>query len=233
MSHTVIDLSLAIDNNMHVHPLLQSPVVLPYMTHESTKDIGFGTKEDPISGAMHYISMLDSTGTHVDGFFHNDPNGLTVDLMPLDMFFGKAICLDFTHIPDFGVIDVEDIELAMKKTGVIIDGHIVLFNTGLHARHWPNIEAATHQPRITAQATEWLAAHGSKVHGVEGPSTDPSTDTLFESHRACRDLGITHYEWLVNLEQLVGKGEFTFFGVPLKIKGGPSAPVRAFAIIGE
>ena len=227
----VIDLSLEIDNNMLVHPLLQSPVVLPYMTHENTVEVGFGTKDDPITGAMHYISMLDSTGTHVDGFFHNDPQGLTVDKMPLDMFFGKAVCLDLTHIPDFGVIDVAELEEAEAASGVTIDGHITLLNTGLHARHWPKIEAATNQPRVTGNATKWLADRGSKVHGVEGPSTDPSTDTLFESHRACRDLQVTHYEWLVNLEKVAGKGEFTFFGVPLKLKDGPSAPVRAFAIL--
>ncbi|MEQ9450401.1 MAG: cyclase family protein [Pseudomonadales bacterium] len=227
----IIDLSLEISNNMLVHPLLQSPVVLEYMTHENTKEVAFGTKDDPITGAMHYISMLDSTGTHVDGFFHNDPEGLTVDEMPLDMFFGKAVCLDLTHIPDFGVIDVDDLKSAEQLSGVVIDGHITLLNTGLHKRHWPNVEAATNQPRVTAEATRWLASKGCRVHGVEGPSTDPSTNTLFESHRACRDLGVTHYEWLVNLEELVGQGEFTFFGVPLKLKGGPSGPVRAFAIL--
>jgi kynurenine formamidase len=31
---------------------------------------------------------------------------------------------------------------------------------------------------------------------------------------------MSHWEWLVNLEELLGKGEFQFFGVPLKFKGG-------------
>jgi kynurenine formamidase len=38
-----------------------------------------------------------------------------------------------------------------------------------------------------------------------------------------------HYEWLVNLEQLVGKGAFQFTGYPLKLKGGTGSPVRAIA----
>ena len=50
---------------------------------------------------------------------------------------------------------------------------------------------------------------------------------------AGRKLGISHWEWLVNLEELLGKGEFQFFGVPLKFKGGSGSPVRAFAIINE
>jgi len=42
---------------------------------------------------------------------------------------------------------------------------------------------------------------------------------------------ISHWEWLVNLEQLIGRGEFQFSGVPLKVKGGSGSPVRAFAVL--
>ena len=57
--------------------------------------------------------------------------------------------------------------------------------------------------------------------------------SLFPSHRACRELKLAHYEWLVNLEELLGKGEFMFYGVPLRLKGGSGSPVRAFAVIEE
>ena len=50
---------------------------------------------------------------------------------------------------------------------------------------------------------------------------------------SCRKLGISHWEWLVNLEELLGKGEFQFFGIPLKFKGGSGSPVRAFAIVND
>ena len=83
----------------------------------------------------------------------------------------------------------------------------------------------------TAEATRWLYDRGSRMHGVEGPSTDRPTENIFAQHRLCRDLRISHWEWLVNLEELVGKGEFQFFGVPLKVKGGSGSPVRAFAIL--
>jgi kynurenine formamidase len=84
---------------------------------------------------------------------------------------------------------------------------------------------------ITAAATRWLYARGSKVHGVEGPSTDRAGTKEFPNHRACRDLGLVHYEWLVNLEQLLGKGEFEFRGYPLRIAGGTGSPVRAVAVL--
>jgi kynurenine formamidase len=102
-------------------------------------------------------------------------------------------------------------------------------NTGLHNRHWPEKSACTSNPGLTAAATHWLADHGSLVHGVEGPSTDKAGTKGFPSHRVCRDRGLVHYEWLCNLEQLVGKGEFQFSGFPLKWVGGTGSPCRAIA----
>ena len=62
-------------------------------------------------------------------------------------------------------------------------------------------------------------------------STDIMDTKLFPSHRACRDAGLTHYEWLVNLTALIGAGEFMFYGVPLLLDQGTGSPVRAFAVL--
>jgi kynurenine formamidase len=53
----------------------------------------------------------------------------------------------------------------------------------------------------------------------------------FPSHRACRDRGMTHVEWLCNLEELVGVREFRFQAVPLKFSRGSGSPVRALAFV--
>lgn len=233
MSQRLIDLSLAIDDNMPTHKLFQSPVHVPHTRHEDSEKFNLGTPEDPWTYATSYIGTLDHIGTHVDAFFHVKPDGAKVGAMPLDMFFGKAVCFDLTYVPDLGVIDVEDMERAEEASGVSVDGHIVLMNTGLHARHYPNASVVTSNPGLTAEATHWLADRGSRIHGIEGPSTDAPNHNRFPSHRVCRDRGITHYEWLVNLEELVGKGEFMFYGVPIKLMHGTGGPVRAFAILGE
>jgi len=228
---TIIDLTLEITDNMPSHKAFQRPIYVPHMTHESTLALGMGTKEDPFTSASNYLGTIEHIGTHVDAYYHVNPNGLTIDQMPLELFMGKAVCLDMTHIPDLGEIDVKDLEEAEKKAGVRIDGHIVLLNTGLHKRHYPNPEICHTNPGITAAATHWLADRGSKAHGVEGPSTDLPNNQLFPNHRVCRDRRIFHYEWLVNLEKLVGKGEFMFYGVPLKLKNGTGSPVRAYAVL--
>lgn len=233
MTQRIVDLTLTLSDNMPAHKLFQRPIVAPHMTHEKTKSFGLGVPGDPMTFATTFISTLDHIATHVDAFFHTDPDGLSVDKMPLEMFMGKSVCFDMTHIPDLGDIDVSDLEEAERITGIKVDGHIVLLNTGLHKRHYPDIKVVWSNCGLTAEATHWLADRGSKLHGVEGPSTDKPSHNLFPSHRVCRDRGISHYEWLVNLEELVGKGEYMFYGAPLKIEQGSGSPVRAWAVLND
>ena len=232
MSKRVIDLSLTIEDNMPAHKLFQRPVITTHLSHESSKSFNLGVPGDAMTFQTNFIAMLDHVGTPVDAFKHVNVDGAPIDEMPLEMFMGKSVCLDLRHIGDLEDITAEHMEAAEAKAGVKVNGHIVLLCTGFHKRNYPNIESVWKNPQLTVEATRWLHQRGSKMHGVEGPSTDRPTENTFAQHRLCRDLGISHWEWLVNLEELVGKGEFQFFGAPLKFKGGSGSPVRAFAILG-
>lgn len=231
MPSRVIDLSVALEDNMPAHKLFQRPVITTHLSHESSRALGLGVPGDAMTFQTTFIAMLDHVGTHVDAFRHVGPGGAPIDEMPLDLFFGKAVCFDLRHVPDLGEITAADMDRAEALSGVTVDGHIVLLCTGFHARHYPSPDSVWKNPLLTVAATRWLHARGSRMHGVEGPSTDRPTDDAFAQHRLCRDLGISHWEWLVNLDRLLGEGEVQFFGVPLKIKGGSGSPVRAFALL--
>jgi kynurenine formamidase len=233
MAQRIIDLSLLIEDNMPAHKLFQRPIYAVHMSHESAKAFNLGVPGDAMTFQTNFIATLDHVGTHVDAFRHVSPTGQAVDEMPLDLFMGKAVCFDLRHIGDLDDITEADMAAAEAKSGVKVDGHIVLLCTGFHQRNYPSIDSVWKNPQLTVEATRWLHARGSRMHGVEGPSTDRPTDNIFAQHRLCRDLGISHWEWLVNLEGLIGKGEVQFFGVPLKFKGGSGSPVRAFAIVNE
>ena len=110
MPTQVIDLSLAIEDNMPAHKLFQRPVLTTHMSHESSKALGLGVPGDAMTFQTNFIAMLDHVGTHVDAFRHVGPNGAPVDEMPLDLFFGKAVCFDLRHIPDLGDITAADME---------------------------------------------------------------------------------------------------------------------------
>jgi len=110
-------------------------------------------------------------------------------------------------------------ERAEAKCGTKVNGHIVLLCTGFHKRNYPSVDSVWKNPLLTVEATHWLHDRGSRMHGVEGPSTDKPTDNIFAQHRLCRDLGISHWEWLVNLEELLDEKEFQFFGRSSEIQG--------------
>ncbi len=224
----LIDLSIALFNDMPSSARLPRPVILPYKSHAETAKIctnGF-------SYTNYFIAMLDHGGTHVDAYSHINPQGATVDEMPLDMFYGPAVCWDLTHIPPKGIIDVQHIEEAKMKSGIPFkEGDIVLLNTGHHKRTWPDkAKWETTYPGLTYKATKWFYDHKTKLHGIEGPSTDHPEDRSFPAHCACRELKITHVECLANLEKVVNK-RFIFMGFPMKILGGSGAPLRAVALL--
>jgi kynurenine formamidase len=71
------------------------------------------------------------------------------------------------------------------------------------------------------------------MFGVEAVSPGRPGRNNFEVHHVCRDMGFTHVEGLVGMEQLIGKGRFKFIGFPLKIRGGTGSPIRAVAMLEE
>lgn len=227
----IVDLTLPLQDQMPSLGRLVRPMIIPHTTHESSKKFKQGTPDDLLTFTTFYLGMLDHSGTHIDALSHNNPEGAPIDEMPVELFMGKAVCLDLRHIPDNGDITREEMERAEKAAGVKVDGHIVLLCTGLNARHWPNDSICMNNPQVTEGATHWLHERGSKVHGVEGPSTDRVWENLFVNHRICRDLGMVHYEWLWNLEEVLGVGEFRFQGIPLRLKGASGSPVRALAFL--
>lgn len=227
----IVDLSMTIESDLTTQRAFTGNVLVNLVSHEQSRKFQAGTPDDPFTSTWNYLSMTEHCGTHVDAFYHMDPDGLSVDEMPLEYFFGKAVCLDLRQIPERGTITPEDLERAEQASGVAIDGHIVLLATGLHRKFYPRPEILTQNAELSAEAVRWLWERGSRVHGVEGASTDILDKNTFPSHRACRDLKMAHYEWLVNLEELIGAGEFLFYGIPLKLKRGSGSPVRAFAVL--
>ena len=209
-----------------------APIVLPFATHDSSRGEGLGEEGDPFTYAATYVSTLDHAGTHVDAPYHYDAAGATIDECPLDWFAGTAVCLDVSEVGDREAITVAVLERAEAESGVRISNHIVLLHSGFHARHYPRGSVLDSNPGLTAAATHWLADRGSRAHGVEGPSTDLPGSRTMPSHRVCRDRGMIHYEWLVNLDLLLGRGEFRFTGYPLRLAGASASPVRALAEVG-
>src|SRR5262249_25824251 len=158
-------------------------------------------------------------------------SGSSIDEYPLENCIVPGICIDLRHIAPRAEITPDDLDAAVKQTGLAIPKNgTVLLCTGHHARTFPTAAYATDNPGVNVAATEWLAHQGIVNFGIDsiGPGPEGRVNALV--HKACLELDITHMESLCNLEALLGQGTFQFIGLPLKWRGGTGSPIRAVAV---
>ena len=161
------------------------------------------------------------------------PEAPSIDKMALDLFYGEATCIDVSHKEPRSYISAADIdETIATSVADVRKCDILLFYTGTFNRLHGTREYLSQYPGLDETGSMWLVEKGIKTFGVDSPSPDNPASRTYPCHMMCRQYGITHYENLANLDQLVGK-RFTFIGFPLRIRGGTGSPVRAVAIIQE
>ena len=227
----LIDLSRTISHREPSNPGAIPPQVWEWRSHEETKSL----HSSPHSSANRLLILQDHASTHVDAPLHfdSDPRAPDIASMPLERFYGPAICIDVsrTTVPDW--VDVDDIQRSMATDELAFDGvEIVLFYSGHYARTYPQPEFFSEYPGLTVDAARWLADQGVRNFGVEGPNPGHPSDRDFWVHVVCQETGMIHMEGLAIPVELAGQ-RFTFIGFPLKIENGSGSPIRAVAVIEE
>lgn len=228
----IIDLSQEIFPGMPVFPGLPEVEITVHVSHEQWDGI---RDSDVVTPAVNRLNMGEHSGTHVDAINHmaRQYRDQSIDTMPLTMFYTEGICLDLSYKGLRELIEVADLERALSAAGLAIQrGDTVLLYTDHYRRAFGT--ADWHRgPGVSVEAARWLGGQGIAAFGVETASPGVIDISNKEVHRICGELGFTHYENMVNLHQLIGRGRFRFIGLPLKIRGGTGSPVRAVAVFGE
>lgn len=228
----IIDLSQEIFAGMPVFPGLPPVEIAVYASHEQWDNI---VDSDVMSPAVHRLALGEHTGTHVDAINHmaRQYRGQGIDTMPLATFYTEGICIDLSHKGLRELIEIADVERALAAAGLNVKpGDTVLLYTDHYRRAW-GTDDWHHGPGISADTARWLGQQGIAAFGVETASPGVRHVSNKDVHRICGELGFTHYENLINLHQLIGRGRFRFVGLPLKIRGGTGSPVRAVAVFEE
>jgi kynurenine formamidase len=144
--------------------------------------------------------------------------------------------------PDYRV-SVGDLEAWEAENGTIVDGAILLLNTGWGEK-WPDRErylgtALTgpeavpelHFPGLHPDAAEWLVANRNiDALGIDTPSIDYGQSTLFESHRILYAENIPGFENVALLDRLPATGAYVI-ALPMKIAGGSGGPLRIVGVV--
>lgn len=225
----IIDLSQEIYPGMPVYPGLPEVKLNVHVTHEEWEE---ETDAKTATPGVNKISMGEHTGTHVDAFNHmaREYKHQSIETMPLSMFYTEGICLDLSEKGLRELIEVADLAKALlvsnHKTKI---GDTVLLYTDHHRRAY-GTEDWEHGPGLSVEAARWLGNQKIAAFGVETLSPGIRKVSNKEVHRICGEMGFTHYENMINLQQLIGRDRFRFIGLPLKIRGGTGSPVRAIAV---
>lgn len=227
---TLIDLSQDIYEGMQVYPGHLKTVVFQHATHEETAP----RFESDFSFQTLGFMLNDNGPTHVDSFSHLDPKpgAATIDEMPLDLFYGPALCIDVSEVPAGSDITAEHVEEALSVAGLEVNtGDMLFFYTGTYDRHHGTTEYLSQFAGLGESAADWIVANGVKTFGVDSPTPDNPTSKTYPVHLMSRRERITHYENL-RLTDVVGR-RFTFVGFPLKVVGAHGGPTRAVAIVDD
>jgi arylformamidase len=120
------------------------------------------------------ILMAEHCGTHLDCPYHFDPDGLTVDQMPLERLILPGHLLDLTHKGVREPITVADAQDAVRRSGrPIRSGTVVIFWTG-RDKDWGREGFKTERPYIPAETAQWLVDQrvtlfGTDLIGLDNP----------------------------------------------------------------
>ena len=195
--------------------------------------------------AANTFATAEHGGTHLDAPVHFAQGRWSVDQIPLEQLIGDAAVVDVSDEcaaqPDYQVT-VADLESWEREHGSL-NGLIVLIRTDFSKR-WPDAarylgtaergEAAVaklHFPGLHPDAAKWLVSNRTlKAVGIDTASIDYGQSTLFETHRVLYERNIPGLENVTNLDRLPARGA-RVIALPMKIKGGSGAPLRAIALV--
>lgn len=221
----IVDLGRELFNGM---PNLGANITafFPLETYAATRRFSQGRLG--FEGRM--IMMAEHCGTHLDCPYHFDPDGLTVDRMPLDRLILPGHLLDLTHKGVREPISVSDVQEAVQRSGRSIrPGTVVIFWTG-RDKDWGQEGFKTERPYIPAETAQWLVDQHVTLFATDLIGLDNPDEWWEPTHVAFLKNGLPMVQQLCNLERLVGK-EFLFVCLPMRMRGGTGSPVRPVALV--
>jgi kynurenine formamidase len=196
--------------------------------------------------AANNFTTAEHGGTHLDAPVHFARGRHAADEVPLDRLVGPAVVVDVTQACEQNadyLVKVADLEAFERARGRIPDGAILLIRTGFSQR-WPDAARylgtaergagavpKLHFPGIDPATAKWLLANRKiDAIGIDTASIDYGQSTTYETHRLLYEANIPGLENLNALDRLPATGA-SVVALPMKIRGGSGAPLRAIAIL--
>ena len=198
---------------MPVYPGTEPPVIT---TGCSIDEIGFLEKK---------LTFYSHTGTHIDAPAHMIKGHNTLDMLPIEHFFGPALMLNFVDFTN-NSIRIKELEPYQAK---IKEVDFLLLHTGW-SQYWGSEKYFANYPVLSVEAAHWLSSFGLKGFGLDTISADTADTQDYLVHKALLQKNMIIIENLTNLLALPST-QFEFSCFPLTIEDADGSPVRAVAFI--
>jgi arylformamidase len=214
----LIDLSHTVQHGLITYKGLPAPIICDYLSREaSRKHYAPG-----IEFQIGKIEMVANTGTYLDSPFHRYADGKDLSQLGLQKLANlSAIKITAQH--------QQAIAASHFPRAESLAGKAVLVETGW-SRHWNTPQYFEGHPFLTEDAAQFLADSGAALVGIDSHNIDDVQDLRRPVHTILLKQEIPIVEHMTNLAALPPV-DFTFFAVPVKVKGFGTFPVRAFAIV--
>lgn len=161
------------------------------------------------------------SGTHVDAPRHIVEGAAGIDAIPLDVFMGPALLVEFDD-------EVRAIDAAMLRAAGVAGHERVLFKT----RNSPLLRAGAPFERdytyVAPDAAAYLVEIGVKLVGVDYLSIEQFHSGHHMTHKTLLHAGVVIVEALDLTDPPAG--EYELCCLPLRIANGDGAPARAVLV---
>jgi arylformamidase len=165
------------------------------------------------------ITISTHTGTHIDAPRHFQPDGKTIDQLPLDIMIGPARVIE--------IKDTETIKPGELAGQNIQAGERLLFKTVNSSRAYQTNEFYEDFVYFSTDAAHFLAEKKVSVVGLDyiAVGSHKDVDNLKEVHETLFNGGA----WIIEGLNLSGAkaGRYELICLPLIIEGGDACPARA------
>lgn len=149
----------------------------------------------------------------------------TLDMLPIEHFYGPAFLLDFDPVT-VKSIGIQQLEPYQEKIQTV---EFLLIHTGW-SRYWGSEKYFTDYPVLSLEAAHWLSRFRLKGFGLDTISADTEDSQEFLIHKELLRNNIIIIENLANLAELPSR-QFEFACFPMSFKDADGSPVRAVAFI--
>ena len=207
----IYDLSLEISQEAFVYPHDPRTIVNRITSID---------KGDPYTLTTLFTCL--HTGSHIDAPSHFKKEGLSIDKLPLETFYGDAYILDLQGVKRIDSIALEEV---IKRFGAEPHPKRLIIKTGFIKRSCNEYNLAE-QSGFTIDASKLLVSLDIRLIGID--AFDIDTDNGYMNHKAFAEAGVAVLEGICLEGVPAGRG--FLIALPLLIRDAEASLARVVFI---